>query len=141
MREAAARQRAAASGSTTSRNGNRWKVGVARVDGADAVVPHEDRRVRVVQEVAAQVGKLGEDLVRHGRVAVGVGRHAERRRREERIDEPPGLDGRPWTPQRPRMRHDANELGEERSAARGGWMRLAHWRAPRSSLDRPEDSS
>jgi len=44
------------------------EVEVPRVDSPDPVLAHEDRDVRVVQQLPGDVGKLPEDLLRDGGV-------------------------------------------------------------------------
>jgi hypothetical protein len=52
------------------------EVGIAGVDGADAVLAHEYCRVRIVDDVPGEVRQLIEDLGHH--VTVSLGRHQHR---------------------------------------------------------------
>ena len=47
------------------------KVGIPRDDASDAVLTHEDGRVRVVEDIARKMGNLREDLRGHLRVTLG----------------------------------------------------------------------
>lgn len=55
------------------------KVGIPREDAADTVLAHEDGRVRVVEQVAAQVRDFPEYLISDAGMTICFDQNADRR--------------------------------------------------------------
>jgi len=86
------------------------KIGVAGTDPADPMLAHEDSGMGVMDQIARQVGKLGNELPGNSCVSIGRGKHSQPRRGEQCRDESPGLGSAPRSPHDPRVRGDTHEL-------------------------------
>ncbi len=64
------------------------KIGVARADLPDTVFAHQDRRVRIVNEIARELGHLGNHFAGDIFVTGRRRKHAESWRGQERLTNP-----------------------------------------------------
>ena len=86
------------------------KVSVVRADLADAVLPHDHRRVQVVKQVAADVRQLLQRLSQHQSMTGRRRQQVETGRSQQSLQETPGFGRRPGICGRTTMRGDAEEL-------------------------------
>ena len=90
------------------------EIRIARANAADAVLPHENRRMGVVKQIAGEMRIFPNDLVGDLRVTLGWPQHPETGGREQRRDEAPSLGRAPGPAHHPRMRRHAQEFRNDR---------------------------
>jgi hypothetical protein len=90
--------------------GESVEIRIAGVNLANSMLAHQDRRVRIVHQVTAQMGDFTDDFGGYQRVAIGGDENAESRCGKNRLDEPPRLAGGPGSAENPRMRADTQKL-------------------------------
>ena len=66
------------------------EVCIASEDSSKAMFPHQDCRVRVVDDISLEVRQFIEDLRGNVRVTIGLNQRAARWRSEDGINETPG---------------------------------------------------
>jgi len=71
------------------------KIGITRADAPDAVLPHEDGRVRIVEDVASEKRQFRKHGGGDQRMPVGWNQHTEPGRGQKPRDERPRLRKRP----------------------------------------------
>lgn len=79
------------------------KIGIAGANLTDSILAHEDRGVRVVEEITAQMRKLRYELFGDLSMSLRRDEHAEAGRSKKGGDEAPRLWRVPWVAHYPRM--------------------------------------
>ena len=75
------------------------KIGIPRIDPSDAVLSHQNRGMRVVQEVPCQVRGIAKHLFNDGRMAFAFHQDAQPGSGKDRLDKRPCLCSRPRSSQ------------------------------------------
>lgn len=95
----------------------KWKpveVCIPSADPPDSMLAHEDRGMRVVEEVACKVRKLHDNLRGDIRVSLRGDKDAKPRRGQQRRDKVPPFPYTPRASHDPRVSGDAQELVQDR---------------------------
>ena len=71
------------------------KIGIAGTNPADAMLPHQHRRMKVVDHIATDIRQLGQGVPNNRRVTVRRQQQIESWRRQKRFYESPSLSVRP----------------------------------------------
>lgn len=90
------------------------EVGIPAADPSDSMLAHEDRGVRVMEQVACEVWNLPDNLRGDIRVSLGGDEDAETRRGEQRRNEVPGCRSNPGASHDPRVSGHAQEFIQDR---------------------------
>ena len=71
--------------------GETVEIGVSGVNGADTILSHQDRGMRVENQIARDSGHFGKHLRGRMSVTIGLGQKSERRRCEQSVEKVPRL--------------------------------------------------
>ncbi len=90
------------------------KISIAGTDLTDSMLPHNDGRVGVVEEIACQMRNLRYDLLGNFGMSLGRNEHPQARGSEKRRDKAPGLRRTPGFLHYPGMGRYPQELVQYR---------------------------
>ena len=90
------------------------EVGIPCANLPDAVLTHENGGMRVVKQIAGEMGNLLDNLLGDRGMSLGRDEKTEPRRGKKRGDEFQPFDRTPWPTHHPRVSGYAQELIEDR---------------------------
>src|SRR6516162_4427087 len=90
------------------------EIAVAGADPGDTVLPHQDGRMRVVEQIAGEVWHLGDELGGNVSVSKGGDENGKPWRGKERGHELPGYSQAPRPAHDARVRRHAQKLVQDR---------------------------